>query len=429
MSNFGGTKNLATSFVEVGKRKSGIHSEEQLTGRTIYVDDIDFPGMLYAKALLAKHAHAKILNVDTNQARRLLGVKAIAAASDVPNNKFGMLIKDQELICSDKVRHLGDVIAVVAATSEDVAAEAVSLIKVEYEQLPAVYDIFSALEPGAPLLHGGSDNRIPLPPDGMLKIRYGEIEKGFQEADLIVEDLYMTQSQEHAAIEPQSAIAKVESDGRLTIWSMTTMPFVRAQETALILGLPVSKVRYIVPQIGGSFGGKNSAGAATYVALLAFMTNKPVKWTWTREEEFLCSTIRHPFVMKHKTAVKKNGKLLSKKIEVIADAGAYSSSTAWILGKHMMLAYGPYYIPNIWIDGFAVYTNKQVTAAMRGFGVTQATFAAESQMDRIAKELNLSPLEIRLNNLLSEGDILPFGQKVEGLSIRQCLLRAAAEFR
>lgn len=418
-----------TDLMEVGKRKPRIQAEEQLTGRTIYVDDIELPGMLYAKAVLAQYPHAKILNVDTSQARRLIGVKAVATAIDVPHNNYGRSVRDQELICSDKVRHLGDLVALVAATDEEIALEAAGLIKVDYEPLPKVDDVFSALEPEAPLLHGGKDNRVPFLPDGMIRIRCGDIEKGFREADLIVEDVYITQSQEHAALETQSAVAKVEGGGRVTVWSMTSMPFVRAQDTAEILGLPFSKVRFIVPQVGGAFGGKNEAGAAPHVALLALMTGKPVKWTWTREEEFLCSTVRHRFVIKHKTGVKKNGRLVAKQIESIGDAGAYCSGSVWVLEKNVVAACGPYHIPNVWVDGYLVYTNKQVTAAMRGYGVTQGTFAAESQMDRIAKELNLDPLEIRLINVLKDGDTIPCGQKVEAVSIRQCLIRASSEFQ
>ena len=415
-------------FAEVGKRRPRIQAEEQLRGKTIYVDDINLPGMLYAKGVLPQHPHARILNVDTNQARRLIGVRAVATASDVPNNNFGRTIKDQQIICGDKVRHLGDLVAVVAATDKDTAAEAASLVKVDYEPLPAVYDIFLALEPGAPIIHSGPDNRVPIPPDGKRTIHCGDIKEGFRESDLIVEDVYVTQSQEHGAIETQSAVAKVESDGSLTVWSTCALPFPRAQDTAGILGLPISKVRFIVPLIGGGFGGKNEVAAAPYVGLLALMTGKPVKWTWTREEEFLCSTIRHPFVMKHKTGVKRNGKLVAKEIESIADAGAYCVATAWVLEKHVFLACGPYFIPNTWVDAYAVYTNKQVTAAMRGFGHTQGVFAIESQMDRIAKELNIDPLKLRLMNLLNDGNTIPSGQKVRAVSIRQCLLRAALEF-
>jgi len=415
-------------FFQIGRRRPMKGSHEKVCGKSLFVDDLDLPGLLHAKGVFSRFSHARILNIDTDRARRLTGVKAVATARDVPHNRLGRSVRDQFLLCGDKVRHLGDLVAIVAATDEETAEEAAGLIGVDYEPLPAVYDIASSLAEDAPLIHGGPDNHVPFPPDGFRRMRCGDIETGFKEADLVVEDTYVTQCQEHGAIETLSAVAKVESDGRLTIWATCSMPFVRAQETAEIVGMPFSKVRFKVPQVGGNFGGKNEAGAAPYAALLSLMTGKPVKWTWSREEEFLGSTVRHAYVMKHRTGVKRDGRLVAKKIETVGDAGAYCSASVWVLEKHLLLGCGPYAIPHVWIDGSLVYTNKQVSAAMRGYGSTQAAFAAESQMDLLARELGMDPLALRRKNLLKEGDTIPCGQKVEAVSIERCLLKAADEF-
>jgi nicotinate dehydrogenase large molybdopterin subunit len=415
-------------YTDIGARAPRVQANEQLNGKALYTDDINLPGMLHAKGVRSQHAHARILSVDISRASRLPGVKAIITGKDIPNNHYGLSVKDQYLLCEEKVNHLGDFIAVVAATDEDLAAEAASLVKVEYEPLPAVRDIFAALDPGAPIIHGGKDNRVPFAPDGMRRMRCGDIEKGFKEADMIVEDEYLSQRVEHAPIEPYSAVANIDGNNRLAVWLTCGMPFIRCQQTASILKLPLSKIRFIIPNVGGGFGGKNEFFTAPYVAVLAQKTGKPVKWTWTREEEFLCSSVKHPFLMRHKTGVKKNGKIVAKKIETIGDTGAYCMVGVGVLEKHVMLACGPYAIPNVWIDGYLVYTNKQPSAAFRGLGVPQACYSAELQMDHIARELNMDPLEFRLVNALKEGDRLPSSQKLVAVGITQCLEALRLEY-
>jgi xanthine dehydrogenase molybdenum-binding subunit len=413
-----------TTLNYVGKRIPRIEGEDLVTARVHYVDDLVFPRMLHAKSLLSKHHHALIRRIDVTKAERLPGVAAVITAKDVPNNIYGRFAKDQPCLCQDKVRYLGDIIAVVAAEDPDIAEEAVELIDVEYEELPAIFDPIEAMKPEAIKIHPHG-NLVPFGRNNRWQIRKGNIDEGLRQADLVLEDTYTTGMNEHVHIEPHVAIGMVDPQGIIVIYSSLQGPFVRAPDIAYILNKPLSKIRIIVPAVGGGFGGKNDTTIEPHVALLALKTGRPVKWRWTRKEEFLCSSVRHPFIMRHEIGLKKDGTIIAKRVNVIQDIGAYCTVSPLILEKVLALCTGPYRVPHVWADGYLVYTNKQIGGAMRGFGITQENFALEAQLDTAAKELGIDPMEIRLKNALVEGDSIAVGQKPKAVSIKPCLEKVA----
>lgn len=408
----------------VGQRIPRIDGKDMVTARIRYVDDLVFPRMLHAKGLQSQHHHALIRRVDTSKAERLPGVAAVITAKDVPNNLYGRIVRDQPCLCGDKVRYLGDIVAVVAAEDPDIAQEAVELIEVEYEELPFLFDPLEAMRPEAIQIHPHG-NLVPFGKNNRWQVRKGDIEQGLAEADLVLEDSYSSQMTEHVSIEPHVAIGMIDPQGIVVIYSSLQGPFGRATDIADILDMPLSKVRVIVPAVGGGFGGKNDTTIEPHVALLALKSGRPVKWRWTRREEFLCSSVRHPFIMRHELGLKRDGTFTAKRATAIADIGVYCISSPLVIDKHVALSTGPYRVPHVWVDGYLVYTNKQMGGALRGFGMAQATFAVEAQIDAAAKELGIDPMEIRLKNALVEGDSLAVGQRPKAVAIKPCLEKVA----
>lgn len=415
--------NLVVTGSEVGQRRPRIDGLQNVTGSRKFVDDIYLPNMLIAKGVYSKYAHAKLIKVDTTRAERLPGVRAIITAKDFPHNRYQEYISDHPCLAEGKVRYVGEWIAVVAAESQDIAEEAAELMNVQYEELQAVFDPRYAMKPGAPVIHEECPRNIVAFAEGInrCQIRSGNIEKGFRESDYVFEHTFSSQVQEHAYLEPHSALAQVDENGSLTIWSMTQVPFFHANDTSRALKILLSKVRIIAVQAGGSFGGKNSPSIEPHVGLLALKTRRPVKWTWTLKEDMQCWDTRHAYVMKHRTGVMKDGRIVAKKIEAICDNGAYILTGCIQLRKHGVLGCGPYKIPNYWFDGYLVYTNKQPGAAFRGLGVAQATWASDSQMDIIARELGFDPLEFRIKNCLHDGDSSQTGCRLQAVGIEKCL--------
>lgn len=402
----------------VGQNLPRSDAYPKVTGGALYVADLKRPGMLHAKALRSAYAHARILGLDVSEAASHPGVRAIVTAQDVPCNRFGFTHLDQPVLAGDKVRYRGDALAVVAATSEEAAAEAVEKIRVTYEPLPVVFDPVEAMQPQAPKIHGKTNVCAHL------KIRFGDIEKGWMEADAVIKENLSTPMVEHAPMEPHGAIAEVAADGELILWVATQRPFVLAGDLAKILRIPQSRIRVAAPTVGAGFGGKNEITLEPALCLLAMKTGRPVKMVFTREEEFQASTVRHPYVMHYKTGVKADGTIVARQVEIISDCGPYVSWGASTLSKACIHAAGPYRIPNVWVDGYLVYTNNNLGGAMRGFGVPQVGFAYEVHTDTVARTLGLDPLTFRLRNLLEDGSSLPTGQRLEKVSLKETVRRA-----
>jgi CO/xanthine dehydrogenase Mo-binding subunit len=392
-------------------------------GKAKYIEDFSFPGMLYAKVLRSAHPHARILRVDTSKAEAISGVMATLTAAEIPLNLFGPHTQDQPVLAGDKVRHMGDGVAAVAAVTEEVAAEALTKIEVNYEPLPPVFDPLDAMKDTAPKIHEPRSNIY-----NQWRIERGNVEQVLANADLVLEERYTTQMVDHAYMEPHAAIAYWEPSRRLTVWSTLGRIFLVRADLGRVLKMPINRIRVVSTQVGGCFGGKNEITLEPILALLAQKAGAPVKGVLTREEEFLSTTKRHPFVIDYATAAHRSGRILGRKVRLVADGGAYASWSETALGKATILSSGPYKIENFLAEGFAVYTNKTMTGAFRGFGAPQECFACESHMDNIAQRLGKDPLEIRLLNAFDEGSITGTGQVLQSVAIKETLTVAAERF-
>ena len=407
----------------VGQRATRLDGRLHGLGQTQYIDDLSFPGMLFCKIKRAGIASARIVNIDTSQAEAMPGVMAVITGKDIPVNSFGPSIKDQPVLASVQVFHAGDGVAAVAAVTEQIALEALDRIKVEYETLPAVFDPFEAMTDSAPLVHPPASNIYATK-----LIKKGDVESGFRDAYRIFENTYSTQMVEHVPIEPHCAIASWDANGRLTIYSTLGRITLGRADMARTLQMPINRIRMVATIVGGNFGGKNEITQEPVLAVLSRKTGRPVKGTFTRTEEFIATTTRHPITMHYRTGVSKEGKLLARKVRLVLDGGAYCSWSETTLGKACILSPGPYNIDNVHAEAFVVYTNKTMTGAMRGFGAPQVCFAYESQMDEIAEALNIDPLEIRLRNAFTEGSSSPTGQVLHSVVVRDSLIQAAQRF-
>lgn len=407
----------------VGRRVPRPDSLPQVLGKLQYIDDLSFPGMLYAKVLRSRHSHARIVRVDMSQAAAMPGVRATLTGDEIPVNSFGPTFQDQPILAVDKVRHKGDGVAAVAATSEQAALDALAKVEVEYEVLPAVFDPLEAMQPDAPKVHEPRDNVYVR-----WRIRKGDVELALGTSDLVVEERYTTQMVEHAMLEPHASIALWEPGGRLTVWSTLGRITLARADLARVLNMPMNKVRVLSTQVGGNFGGKNEITIEPILALLAKKARLPVKLVYTREDEFASSTTRHPFILDFVTGVSASGRIRGRKVRLVADGGAYCSWSETTIGKAVIMSAGPYMIDNIDVEGCAVYTNKTMTGAMRGFGVPQSCFGYESHMDSIAQQLGIDRLEIRLLNAMGEGSLSPTGQVLQSVAVSDTLNAAAERF-
>jgi CO/xanthine dehydrogenase Mo-binding subunit len=407
----------------VGVSVPRLDSWQKVTGEAKYGADIYLPRMLHGRILRSKHAHARIVRINTEKAERLQGVKGVVTWKDAPDVLIGMYQNDRRLFAKEKVRYMGDAIAAVAATDQDIADEALTLIEVEYEELSAVFDPFEAMSPGAPLIH----DEFPKNIGARRRIRKGDPKKIFNEAKFVFEDTFKTQMVEHSQIEPHAAVAECDLSGKVTIWSNSQAPFNNRVLLAKALQMPMSKLRIITTNIGGAFGGKQDMMAEPACILLARKTGRPVKIVIDRTEEFTASTVRHPFIMTYKTAVTREGKILARQINLVQDFGAYSDIGEGVLRYATLMASGPYRVENIWIDAVAVYTNQHVGSTMRGVGVPQVCFAGESQIDRIAHEIGVDPYHIRMINALRDGDTTANAQKLRIIGYQQTLSKAKEE--
>ena len=381
------------------------------------------PGMLYAKIKRAGIASARIISVDTKEAEAMPGVVAVLTGRDIPCNTFGPSLKDQPVLADERVFHAGDGVAAVAAVTEQIAAEALEKIHVEYEPIEPVLDPLLSLQLETPGIHAPSPNIY-----GHKVIKKGDVAKAFAESYKVYEAQFRTQMVEHVPLEPHSSIATWDANGRVTIYSTLGRITLGRADIARTIGIPMSRIRIIATIVGGNFGGKNEITTEPVVALLSKKTGRPVKCTFTRPEEFMSSTTRHPLIMDYKTGVTKDGKILGRQIRLVLEGGAYCSWSETTLGKACILSAGPYKIDNLYAEAFVVYTNKTMTGAMRGFGAPQVCFAYESHMDDMAKDLGLDPLEMRLMNALEEGSLSPTSQKLHSVVVKESLLQAAERF-
>ena len=415
----------------VGKSVPRRDGMGHVTGKTVFVNDIRFPDMIYLKMVRSPVPHAKILNVDFSAAEKVPGYVRALTHEDVPKNIYTILTligvgPDEEyVLAEDKVRYIGEPIAAVLAETEEAAMEAAAQVRLELEELPAVFDVEEALKPGAPILKEWGTNYFVYEGHHCRRVRFGDVDKGFDEADFIVEDRYQTSPIEHAPSETTGCIAKPEADGRITIFSNTQALFFTLDNAAIILQVPFQKLHLVGGTVGGGFGGKVDVIVEPISALAAMKTNRPVKYVFSRQEEMQASSSRGAWRMYFKDGVTKDGRIVARKITTYADAGAYNRHTPYAVTKHAANIAGPYRIPNVWIDAHCVYTNKQPGSAMRGFGVTPASFALEMQMDKIAKVVGMDPWEIRFLNAYRDGDMKPHQKVVEDATLIEVMQAAA----
>ncbi|MBF0526184.1 MAG: molybdopterin-dependent oxidoreductase [Deltaproteobacteria bacterium] len=396
-------------FSIVGKDVPRNDARAKATGSAIYTDDVKLPGMLYGQILRSPFPHARILHIDTGRAASLPGVRCVMTGEDTPKVKYGNWrlfpeTQDEYPLAIDKVRFIGDEVAAVAAVDPDIAQEALSLIKVEYEELPGVFDVDAAIKEGAPVIHDYCPSNISV----NRKIKYGDIDKAFAESDYVREDTFHVHAVSHAYLEPCAAIAQCDLDGRITLWTSTQVPYSIQCLLASTLQMRENDIRIIKPFVGGGFGGKMELRTWEFcAAFMAKKTGRPVKFTLTREEEFLTGRRRHPMKIHSKVGFKKDGTLTAKDLKIYLDGGAYNAmgpTATFLCGNFGAMLYR---YPSYRFHGQHVYTNKPPASAMRGFGAPQSIFATESQMSLAAEELGLDPIDIRLKNAQVSGDTIP----------------------
>jgi CO/xanthine dehydrogenase Mo-binding subunit len=411
----------------VGRSEKRVDAAGKVTGKTLFPGDINMPNQAYMKILFAGRPHAIICRLDTSGAEAHPGVIAVFTAKDVPVNEYGLIMPDQPVLCgpgstkayADRVRFIGDQVALVVAESETIAAEALKLINVEYEDLPVVQDAVQAMADSSTLLHPDRGSNIFC----QYRIRKGDVKKALAEADVVVEGEYHTPPQEHAYLQPEAGLAYFDDEGRVTVNVAGQWTHEDQEQIAHALGLPLDKVRVIYSAIGGAFGGREDMSVQIVLALASWRLQqrgieRPVKVIWSREESILGHHKRHRYVIRTKWGATKDGKLTAATCEVIQDGGAYAYTSTKVLGNSTLMCTGPYEIPNVEVDAYSVYTNHIPGGAFRGFGGPQGAFAAEGQINKLAEALGMDPVEIRLRNVLTEGALLSVGTPLpEGVSI------------
>ena len=410
----------------IGNNVRRLDAPSKVSGRLRYAGDMVMPGMLHMQVLRSPHAHARIKAIDVSAAEALPGVACVVTSADVPGeDNFGVFVHDQPVMARGVVRYVGEGIAAVAAEDVLTARKAMRLIKVEYEQLPAVFDAEEALLDGAPVLHAYAPGNIVK----HIPIRKGDIEAGFAEADLIIEESYQTQQVEHAYLEPEAGIAYVDHDDVVTVISPSQNITHHRHMLAKILSLPINKVRFIMSPVGGGFGGKEDMIYQGMLALAAMKTGQPVRLVYTREESIISTAKRHPARIAYRMGFKSDGRITAVQFKMISDGGAYGMSTEGVMRKAAILSCGPYNIPNVKIDTIGVYTNNTPSGAFRTFGAMQAQFATESHLDIAAEKLGLDPFEIRRRNMMRDGAFTHTRQELGSVSLGTVLEVAESSSR
>ena len=394
----------AERFLVVGKSVKRLDAIDKVTGKAKFMEDHVLPTMLYVKLLTSTEPHARILGIDVGEALRVKGVVKVVTSNDIPGeNQVGYALPDQPLLAACKVRFHGEPIGLVAAETPEAALEGAMAVKVDYEPLPAILDPIEAMRRKDVLVHEEMGSNIAF----TTKVRKGDVRAGFEKADVIVENEYRTQHQDHVYLETEGALAIPERGGELTIFSCAQYPHLAQAITARVLGLPAGKVRIVQPFIGGGFGGKDDTGplVAAQAALVAYLTGRPALLIYSREDSFRARCKRESSIIKYKSGATREGKLTAIEVMIIMDAGAYANRGPFILWRATMHSSGPYVVPNAKVDGYCVYTNKVYQGSFRGFGNPDIQFAVEAQMDELANKLGLDPVDFRLKNILKPGSL------------------------
>ncbi len=427
-------------FRHIGKRIPKVDARNKVTGLGEFTDDIMFHNMLHGAVKHSPHAHARIKKIDTSKAKKVPGVAAVISAEDLPDLKFGLTGSyDYVVLARGRALFVGDAVALVAAEDQAAAQEAVDLIKVEYEELPAVFDMEEAWQPDCPVeIHPDFyESRVVMPGgcslellkqqgrknlSGYFRVRTGDVDKAFQQADVVVENRYTTQWMTPTPLEPDCAIAQVDANGEVTVWGSNQCPYMVRTELSDALGLPLSKIRVIVPYVGGGFGNKLELKAEAMATALALFTNgRPVKVRWSREETFNYTS--HPSIIYAKDGFKKDGTLVAREFRWLLDTGSYGGWSALKVKNSAFGALGIYKVPNFKLDCYGVFTNKPITVSQRGFGSRQPVWAIENQMDEAARELGIDPVELRLKNVMVDGDVNASGETMESVGAKDCLVK------
>ena len=422
----------------IGRSVERLDAWSKVLGEALYPGDINLPGQAYLKILCAGRPHAIVRRVDTSVAGKMPGILAVLTAKDVPLNEYGYVVADQPVLCgpgstkpdADRVRFVGDRIALIIGETEAAAAEALKRIEVVFEDLPLITDPEEAMRPDAPCLHQDKERNIL----SEIHIAKGDTARAFREADSIVEGEYRTPAQEHAFLQPEAGVAFVEPDGRVTVQVAGQWLHKDQRQIARALRLPEDKIRVVYPVIGGAFGGREDISIQIVLALAAWWLAqhgipRPVKLIWSREESILGHVKRHPYLMRAKWGATREGRVIAAECQVIQDAGAYAYTSSKILPTTALMATGPYDIPNVRIDGYSVHTNNIPNGAFRGFGAPQGCFVAETQIDRLGVKLGIDPVRMRRINLLRKGGLLSVNSALPDgdESLDQVLVRCAIE--
>lgn len=419
----------------VGVATSRIEGPEKVGGRTVYTADVKRPGMLWGRCLRSPHAHARILRVDTERAKKVKGVAAVLAGADLPPFRVGLSLQDTPMLAQGKVRFIGEKVAAVAAETLEAAEEALALIEVEYEELPGVFDPVQAMRAGAPLIHEDMPayKGFHAPPETLPNVfavqnwAAGDVGAGFKEADLVLEHAFTTGLAHQAYIEPHSVVVEAGGGGQVDIWASCKAPFRVKSHLSRQLEIPKDKIRVHVVAVGGDFGGKGALMDIPICYQLAKAARRPVKMVMTYHEELTAGDPRHAAVIRIKSGVKKDGTLVAREGEVIFNSGAYASFKPGDVPNLGGATYvtGVYRIPNYSIRSYGVYTNGVPCGYYRAPGQPQTVFAAESHTDLLARALGMDPLEFRLKNLIRDGDKVAGGRVVDKVRCRETLEAAA----
>lgn len=396
----------------IGSSSKRVDAKGKVTGETLYPGDLNRENQVYMKILFAGRPHAIVKSIDTSKAEALPGVLGVFTSKDVPVNEYGLTMKDQPVLCgpggdkpyTDRVRFVGDQVAVAVAETEAIAAKACQLIEVDYEDLPVLTDVEEARKPDAFLIHPDRESNAYY----HYRIEKGDVEAAFAKAEVIIEGQYRTPMQEHAYLAPESGIGYLDEEDRITVAVSGQWAHEERAIIAHALDLPVEKIRIIHPAVGGAFGGREDPSIQIVLALAVWRLQqrgieRPIKIIWSREESMFGHHKRHAYLIRSKWGATKDGKIIAAKSEVLADAGAYNYTSNKVLGNATLTVHGPYAIEDEIVEAYAIHTNHVPGGAFRGFGGPQGAFAAESQMNRLAEALGMDPVEIRLKNVLRDG--------------------------